>query len=93
MFVDVNFDALAQASVFPIERNQVSSSAECRIQSWEVSDTNAPADRMPTHKPTELLRIKVKPLTQQPIPMMSEHSAHLTSLPIAFLALALDKQD
>ena len=45
-------------------------------RSWEVSDTNSPANWMPTHKPTELSRIKLK--TQQPVPMMSEHSAHLT---------------
>ena len=29
--------------------NKLSSSAECRIRSWEVSDTNSPADWMPTH--------------------------------------------
>ena len=39
---------------------------------------------MPTHKPTELSRIKLKTWTQQPVPMMSEHSAHLTSLPFGF---------
>ena len=39
---------------------------------------------MPTHDPTELSRIKLKTWTQQPIPMMSEHSAHLTSLPFGF---------
>ena len=39
---------------------------------------------MPTHKPTELSRIKLKTWTPQPVPMMSEHSAHLTSLPIGF---------
>ena len=39
---------------------KLSSSAGCRIRSWEVSDTNSPTDRMPTHKPTELSRIKLK---------------------------------
>ena len=39
---------------------------------------------MPTYKPTELSRIKLKTWTQQPVPMMSEHSAHLTSLPFGF---------
>ena len=39
---------------------------------------------MPTHKPTELSRIKLKTWTRQPVPMMSEHSAHLTSLPFGF---------
>ena len=71
-------------AIFESEGNKLSSSAECRIRSWEVSDTNWPADRMPIHKPTELSRIKLKPWTQQPVPMLSEHSAHLTSLPIGF---------
>ena len=46
---------------------------------------------MPTHKPTELSKIKLKTWTQQPVPMLSEHSAHLTSLPfwLSHLALAL----
>ena len=39
---------------------------------------------MPTHKPTELSSIKLKTWTQQPVPMMSEHSAHLISLLIGF---------
>ena len=71
-------------SIFESEGDKLSSSAECRIRSWEVSDTNSPADWMPTHKPTELSRIKLKTWTQQPVPMMSEHSAHLTSPPIGF---------
>ena len=45
------------------------SSAECRIRSWEVSDTNSPADWMPIHKPTK------KTWTQQVVPMTNEHSA------------------
>ena len=35
-------------------------SAECKIRSWEVWDTKSPADWIPTHKPTELSRIKLK---------------------------------
>ena len=31
-------------------------------------------------KPTELSRIKLKTWTRQPVPMISEHSAHLTPL-------------
>ena len=47
-----------------------------------VSGNKSPADWMPTAKPTELSRIKLKkPWTQQPVPMMSEHSVHWTSLP------------
>ena len=33
-------------------------------------------------KPTELSSIKLKTWTRQPVPMISEHSAHLTPLPI-----------
>ena len=39
---------------------------------------------MPADKPTELSRIKLKTWTQQPVPMISKHSAHLTSLPSGF---------
>ena len=35
-------------------------------------------------KPTELSRIKLKTLTRQPVPMISEHSAHLTPLSVDF---------
>ena len=41
-------------------KGDMSSSAECRIRSREVWDTKSPADWIPTHKPTELLRIKQK---------------------------------
>ena len=35
-------------------------------------------------KPTELSRIKLKTWTRQPVPMISEHSAHLTPLSVDF---------
>ena len=35
-------------------------------------------------KPTEISRIKLKTWTRQPIPMISEHSAHLTPLSVDF---------
>ena len=35
-------------------------------------------------KPTELSRIKLKTCTRQPVPMISEHSAHLTPLSVDF---------
>ena len=44
---------------------------------------------MPADKPTELSRIKLKTLTRQPVPMTSNHSAHLTPLPFWHLHLAL----
>ena len=39
---------------------------------------------MLTDKPTELSRIKLKTWTRQPIPIISEHSAHLTTLSVDF---------
>ena len=50
----------------------------------KVSDTYSPADWMPADNPTELSRIKLKTWTRQPVPMISKHSAHSTSLPIGF---------
>ena len=43
-----------------------------------VPDTKSPADWMLADKPTELSRIKLKTWTRQPVPMISEHWAHLT---------------
>ena len=60
MFAVVYFDTLAQATVFLSKGNKLYFSAEWSIQSWEVSDINSPADRMPTHNMTELSRIKQK---------------------------------
>ena len=76
MFVVVNFHYLAQASDFRIERKQVVSfeprgSLELNFQHW-----------MPADKQTELSRIKLKPWTRQPVPMISKHSAHSTPLPV-----------
>ena len=71
-------------AIFESKGDKLSSSAEGRIRTWKSQGTYSPADWMPTHKPTELSRIKLKTWTQQPVPMMSEHSAHLTSLPFGF---------
>ena len=49
-----------------------------------VQDTKSPADWMLADKPTELSRIKLKTWTRQPVPMISEHSAHLTPLSVDF---------
>ena len=54
-------------AIFESKGHKLSSSAECRIRSWKVSDTNSPADWMPTHKPTEESWIKLKTWTQQPV--------------------------
>ena len=71
-------------AIFESKGDKLSSSAECRVRTWKSQDTYSPADWMPTHKPTELSRIKLKTWTQQPVLMMSEHSDHLTSLPSGF---------
>ena len=47
-------------------------------------DTNSPADWMLADKPTELSRIKIKTWTRHPVPMISEHSAHLAQLSVDF---------
>ena len=79
MFVVVNFDALAQASEFRIERRQF------------VFQFEAGKSEIPNRRQTECpfpnrlsSRGWSKTWTQQPVPMMSEHSAQLTSLPIGF---------
>ena len=70
-------------AIFKSKGDKLSSSAECRFE-LRVSDTKSPADWMPADKPTELSRIKLKTWARQPVPMISEHSAHLTSLPVGF---------
>ena len=47
-------------AIFESKGDMLSSSAECMIRSWEVWDTKSPADWSPTHKPTELSKIKLK---------------------------------
>ena len=49
-------------AIFESKGDKLSSSAESRIRTWKSQDTNSPADWMPTHKPTELSRIKLKKL-------------------------------
>ena len=50
----------------------------------KVLDTYSPAGWMPADKPTELSRTKLKTWTWQPVPVISKHSAHSTSLPVSF---------
>ena len=70
-------------AIFNSKGDKLCSSAECRIWTW-VPDTKSPADWMLADKPTELLRIKQKTWTRQPVPIISEHSAHLTPLSVDF---------
>ena len=83
IFVVVNFDALAQASDIQIERRQVVFLCWARFEPG-APDTKSPADWMLADKPTELSRIKLKTWTQQPVPMISESSTHLTPLSVEF---------
>ena len=50
-------------AIFECKGDKLSSSAECRIQTWMSQDTYSPADWIPTHKLTELSRIKLKTCT------------------------------
>ena len=69
--------------IFESKGDKLCSSAECRI--WTgIPDTKSPADWMLAEKLTELSRIKLKTWTRQPVPMISEHSAHLTPLSVDF---------
>ena len=71
-------------AIFESKGDKLSSSAECRIRTQRVSETQSSADWMPADKATELSRIKLKTLTRQLVPMISKHPAHLTPLHLAF---------
>ena len=83
IFVVVNFDALAQASDIQIERREVVFLLNAGFEPWDP-DAKSPADWMLADKPTELSRIKLKTWTRQPVPIISEHWAHLTPLSVDF---------
>ena len=80
----VHFDALAQASDIQIERRQVV------FLCW-MQDLN-PGSQTPNHQQTECSLTNrlsyrgssYKTWTRQPIPMISEHSAHLNPLSVDF---------
>ena len=82
MFVVVKFDALTQASDIRIKRRQV-------IFLCLEQDSNPSGSQTPNPQQTECpLTIRLsywgssyKTWTRQPIPMISEHSAHLTPQP------------
>ena len=60
MFVVVNVDALLwhRQAIFESKGDNLSSSVECRVRTWDVWYTQSPADWMLTHKRTELSKIK-----------------------------------
>ena len=74
-------------AIFESKGDKLSSSAEGRIRTQRVSDTYSPADWMPADKPTELSRSSWKTWTRQLVPMISNHSAHLTPLPFGIRTL------
>ena len=62
-------------AIFDSKGDELFSSAECRIRSWEVACTlNA----------DWAIDDQAKTWNQQLVPMMSEHSSQLTSLPVGF---------
>ena len=82
MFVVVNFDALAQASDIRIEKRQVV------FLCWE-QDSNTSGSQTTNRQQTECPltnRLSYRgssytTWTRQPVPMISQHSAHLTPQP------------
>ena len=81
IFVVVNFDALAQASEFRIERRQV-------VFLWWMQDWNpeglwnpVSSRRNSCWQTDWAIEDQAKAWTRQPVPMISKHSAHLTPLP------------
>ena len=82
IFVVFNFDALAQACDFQIERRQAV------FLCWRQDSNPAGGPWNPNSSrlydcchPTQLSRIKLKTWTRQPVPMISKDSTHLTLLP------------
>ena len=71
-------------AIFEWKRDTLSSFAVCRIWTESVSGNESPAGWMPFDKPTEQSSIKLKTWNWQPVPMISEHSAYSTPLPLAF---------
>ena len=84
LFVVINFAALAQASGFRIERRQVV--FLCWMQNSKLGSLRHQiASRLNAHSQTGWGKEdQAITWTQQPVPMVSEYSAHLTTLPIGF---------
>ena len=84
MIVVVNFDALAQTSDIRIQRRQVVFLCWIKDSNLQVSKYLF-ASRLNAHSQTDwAIEDQAKTWTRQPVPMTSEHSAHLTSLPFGF---------
>ena len=87
IFVVVNFDALAQASDIQIERRQVV--FLCWMQDLNPGPRHQIASRLNARWQTDwaIEDQAKKTWTRQPVPMISEHSAHLTPLSVDFRTL------
>ena len=81
IFVVVNFDALAQASDFQIERKQLV--FLCWMQDSNPEGLwNSMSNRLNARWQTDwAIEDQAKNWTRQPVPMISKHSAHSTPLP------------
>ena len=79
----VDFDALAQASDIQIERRQVV--FLCWMQDLNQGPRHQIASRLNARWLTEwAIEDQAKTWNPQPVPMISEHSAHLTPLSVNF---------
>ena len=78
-------------AIFESKRDKLSSSAECRIRTQRVSETQSSADWMPADKPTELSRIKLNKL-ELDSPSLWSASIQPT-WPLCHLAFAPDSSD
>ena len=70
-------------AIFKSKGDKLSSSAECRVRTQGLRHLFA--SRLNACWQTDwAIEIKLKTWTRQPIPMISKHSAHSTSLPVGF---------
>ena len=70
-------------AIFKSKGDKMCSSAECRI--WTQGPRHQIASRLNTHWQTDwAIEDQAKTWTRQPVPMISEHSAHLTPLSVDF---------
>ena len=78
-------------AIFESKEDKLSSSAECRIRTQRVSETQYLADWMPADKPTELSRIKLKKLysTARPYDQQAFSPPESTAIWHSHLALAI----
>ena len=78
-------------AIFESKGDKFSSSAECRIRTQRVSETQSSADWMPVDKPTELSRIRLKNLnsTARPYDQQAFSPPDPSAIWHSYLALAI----